>query len=141
MRTFEKQRQEHKLGYLLVCISVLFISCQSFKIIPDIYEIMFCRYEYNSNFFTNCLPIPLNIITFQKKEGYTQQNVSMKCFKIFCILCTCKIINIVFFVFHFVQLFKSSTTYTVYYASNFAIFYAKKNSYIQLFFVYHFVQL
>ena len=49
MRTFEKQRQEHKLGYLLVCISVLFISCQSFKIIPDIYEIMFCRYEYNSN--------------------------------------------------------------------------------------------
>ena len=104
MRTFEKQRQEHKLGYLLVCISVLFISCQSFKIIPDIYEIMFCRYEYNSNFFINCLPIPLNIITFQQKEGYTQQNVSMKCFKNFCILCTCKIINIVFFVFHFVQL-------------------------------------
>ena len=93
MRTFEKQRQEHKLGYLLVCISVLFISCQSFKIIPDIYEIMFCRYEYNSNFFINCLPIPLNIITFQQKEGYTQQNVSMKRFKNFCILCIYKIGN------------------------------------------------
>ena len=42
MKNFEKQRQEHKLGILLVSISVLFICCQSFKIIPDIYEIMFC---------------------------------------------------------------------------------------------------
>ena len=38
----EEQRQEHKLGTLLVSISVLFICCQSFKMIPDIYELIFC---------------------------------------------------------------------------------------------------
>ena len=38
----EDQRQEHKLGTLLVSISVLFICCQSFKMIPDIYELIFC---------------------------------------------------------------------------------------------------
>ena len=38
----EEQRQEHKLGVLLVSISILFICCQSFKIIPDIYELIFC---------------------------------------------------------------------------------------------------
>lgn len=42
LRALEKQRQEHKLGILLVAISILFILCQSFKIIPDLYEIMFC---------------------------------------------------------------------------------------------------
>lgn len=42
LRDLEKQRHEHKLGILLVGISVLFILCQSFKIIPDLYEIMFC---------------------------------------------------------------------------------------------------
>lgn len=44
MRTFlEKQRQEHKMGILLVGISFLFICCQSFKIIPDLYEVIFCK--------------------------------------------------------------------------------------------------
>ena len=42
LRDLEKQRQEHKLGVLLVGISILFICCQSFKIIPDVYEILFC---------------------------------------------------------------------------------------------------
>ena len=40
---FEKQRQEHRLGILLVSISILYITCQSFKIIPDVYELIFCR--------------------------------------------------------------------------------------------------
>ena len=40
---FDKQRQEHRLGILLVGISVLFILCQSFKIIPDVYEVIFCE--------------------------------------------------------------------------------------------------
>jgi hypothetical protein len=39
---FEKQRQEHKLGLLLLAVSVLFIVCQSFKMVPDLYEILFC---------------------------------------------------------------------------------------------------
>ena len=38
----EEQRQEHKLGTLLVSISFLFICCQSFKMIPDIYELIKC---------------------------------------------------------------------------------------------------
>ena len=42
IKAFEKQRQEHKLGILLVAISILFIICQSFKMIPDLYEIMYC---------------------------------------------------------------------------------------------------
>ena len=42
MFSLEEQRQEHKLGTLLVSISVLFICCQSFKMIPDIYELIFC---------------------------------------------------------------------------------------------------
>ena len=42
VRCFEKQRQEHKLGIMLVAVSVMFIVCQSFKMIPDLYEILFC---------------------------------------------------------------------------------------------------
>ncbi|XP_059087651.1 FMRFamide receptor-like [Tigriopus californicus] len=43
MKYFENQRQEHKLGVLLVVISVLFITCQSFKLIPDLFEVLSCR--------------------------------------------------------------------------------------------------
>ena len=53
LRALEKQRQEHKLGILLVAISILFILCQSFKIIPDLYEIIFC-----SDSSGNCLSTP-----------------------------------------------------------------------------------
>jgi hypothetical protein len=42
VRCFEKQRQEHKLGIMLIAVSVMFIVCQSFKMIPDLYEILFC---------------------------------------------------------------------------------------------------
>ena len=42
VRCFEKQRQEHKLGIMLIAVSVMFIVCQSFKMIPDLYEVMFC---------------------------------------------------------------------------------------------------
>ena len=42
VRCFEKQRQEHKLGIMLIAVSVMFIVCQSFKMVPDLYEVMFC---------------------------------------------------------------------------------------------------
>lgn len=42
VRCFEKQRQEHKLGIMLIAVSVMFIVCQSFKMIPDLYEVLFC---------------------------------------------------------------------------------------------------
>ena len=38
----QDKNQEHKLGTLLLSISLLFIFCQSFKMIPDIYELIFC---------------------------------------------------------------------------------------------------
>ena len=38
---FEKQRQEHKLGLLLLAVSLLFVVCQSLKMVPDLYEVVF----------------------------------------------------------------------------------------------------
>ena len=38
-----KQRREANLGIVLILISLLFIVCQSVKIFPDIYEVLFCR--------------------------------------------------------------------------------------------------
>ena len=43
-RTFtKKQIEEHNLGIILILMSSLFIFCQSFKIIPDMYEIFQCN--------------------------------------------------------------------------------------------------
>lgn len=43
-RTFiKKQQEEHKLGLILVGMSALFIFCQSFKIVPDMYEMIVCN--------------------------------------------------------------------------------------------------
>ena len=41
-KTF-KQNTEAKRGIILVCISVMFVLCQSVKIVPDLYEVLFCR--------------------------------------------------------------------------------------------------
>jgi|FrelakmetLWP11LW_1041352.scaffolds.fasta_scaffold146250_1 hypothetical protein len=38
-----RQKREANLGIVLVSISVLFIVCQSVKIIPDVYEVFTCR--------------------------------------------------------------------------------------------------
>ena len=45
IKFFENQRQEHKLGVMLVAISLLFVTCQSFKLIPDVYEALFCMHK------------------------------------------------------------------------------------------------
>ena len=43
-RTFlRKQQEEHSLGIILILMSILFIICQSLKIVPDMYEIIVCR--------------------------------------------------------------------------------------------------
>lgn len=43
-RTFtKKQMEEHNLGMILIAMSSLFIFCQSFKIIPDLYELIQCN--------------------------------------------------------------------------------------------------
>jgi len=43
-RTFtKKQMEEHNLGIILIAMSSLFIFCQSFKIIPDMYELILCN--------------------------------------------------------------------------------------------------
>ena len=38
-----RQKREANLGVVLISISILFILCQSVKIIPDIYEVGWCR--------------------------------------------------------------------------------------------------
>ena len=40
-----KQQEEHKLGMILGTMSLVFIVCQSVKIFPDIYELLFCKDE------------------------------------------------------------------------------------------------
>jgi hypothetical protein len=49
VRSFvRRQQDEHKLGWILVGMSTLFILCQSLKIIPDLYEVVVCN-EQRSN--------------------------------------------------------------------------------------------
>ena len=38
-----RQKREANLGVVLIAISVIFIVCQSFKIVPDVYEVAYCR--------------------------------------------------------------------------------------------------
>ena len=38
-----KQQEEHSLGIILIIMSILFIICQSLKIVPDMYEIIVCE--------------------------------------------------------------------------------------------------
>ena len=38
----ETKRQQNNLATLLFGISILFIVCQSFKMIPDFYELIYC---------------------------------------------------------------------------------------------------
>ena len=38
-----KQQEEHSLGIILIFMSILFVICQSLKIVPDMYEIIVCK--------------------------------------------------------------------------------------------------
>ena len=38
-----RQKREANLGVVLISISILFILCQSVKIVPDLYEVVHCR--------------------------------------------------------------------------------------------------
>jgi len=46
-RMISRQQNELSLGLTLVAISILFIVCQSVKLVPDLYE-LFCPYEVTS---------------------------------------------------------------------------------------------
>ena len=46
-RMISRQQSELSLGITLVAISILFIVCQSVKLVPDLYE-LFCPYEVTS---------------------------------------------------------------------------------------------
>ena len=73
LRALEKQRQEHKLGILLVAISILFILCQSFKIIPDLYEIMFCSEIDDCNstpFIAFCVNLSHLLVCFNSSANF-----------------------------------------------------------------------
>ncbi len=73
LRDLEKQRQEHKLGILLVGISVLFICCQSFKIVPDLYEIMFCPDDsicYTTDFINTIVNLSHLLVCFNSSANF-----------------------------------------------------------------------
>ena len=42
-QSVEAQRKELNMALVLICIVVLFILCQSVKIVPDVYEALVCR--------------------------------------------------------------------------------------------------
>lgn len=42
-----RQKREANLGVVLISISILFIICQSVKIIPDLYEVAWCSNRHN----------------------------------------------------------------------------------------------
>jgi len=86
---FDKQRQEHRLGILLVGISVLFISCQSFKIIPDVYEVIYCE-EPSSGcdttpFISTCISLSHLLVCFNSAANCIMYLlIGEKFRKIFC---------------------------------------------------------
>ena len=41
-----RQRREANLGVVLISISILFIACQSVKIIPDVYEVRHLKLSF-----------------------------------------------------------------------------------------------
>ena len=44
-QSLEMQKKEFNMALVLVCIVVMFIFCQSIKIIPDFYEALACDYS------------------------------------------------------------------------------------------------
>ena len=64
-RTFlRKQQEEHTLGLILIGMSALFIFCQSFKIIPDLYELVVCNQVGNLGHNCAITKVPvMNVIT------------------------------------------------------------------------------
>ena len=64
-RTFiRKQKEEHTLGLILIGMSSLFIFCQSFKIIPDLYELVVCNQVGNLGHNCAISKVPaMNVIT------------------------------------------------------------------------------
>ena len=49
-----RQNRENNLAAVLMGISLLFIFCQSAKIIPDLYEVIYCRWTSFSGETTTC---------------------------------------------------------------------------------------
>jgi len=61
---FKKQQEEHTLGLILIGMSSLFIFCQSFKIIPDLYELVVCTSAGNLGHNCAISKVPvMNVIT------------------------------------------------------------------------------
>ena len=44
-KSVDMQKKEFNMALVLVCIVVMFIFCQSIKIIPDFYEALACDYS------------------------------------------------------------------------------------------------
>ena len=40
----DERRNDAKNGTTLLCIAILFIACQTPKILPDVYEVLYCNH-------------------------------------------------------------------------------------------------
>ena len=58
-------KEDRNLTGILIAMSVLFVSCQSLKIVPDLYEIFACHTE-NSQGGGKCEPIPVRANTVRQ---------------------------------------------------------------------------
>ena len=43
--SYEERKRELNMAVVLLCVVILFITCQTIKIIPDIYEALYCSTE------------------------------------------------------------------------------------------------
>ena len=43
--SYEDRKRELNMAFTLLWVVILFISCQSIKIIPDIYEALYCSHQ------------------------------------------------------------------------------------------------
>ena len=80
------------MGIMLFAVSLMFIVCQSFKMIPDLYEILFCSDKsvqcYMTPFVKTCLNLshllvrktllPLSCKKFKRKERKKSQRKKEK---------------------------------------------------------------
>ena len=67
-----RQRREANLGVVLISISILFIACQSVKIIPDVYEVSERVFwvvirQYFSCHLIISLSVPPLVLTFGER--------------------------------------------------------------------------
>jgi len=56
-----QQSKERNMAVVLICIVIMFITCQSLKIIPDVYEAVFCNHDENVCNSTTAIEVLISV--------------------------------------------------------------------------------